>query len=780
MMKLRAARETKKLKNKLKNSEPKTKKGPKKKEATNPFRDTFFFKEIHPSGICQIDELTYSITVELADINYQLSSEDNQIEIFSQYCDFLNSLSSKTKLQLTVYKKKRPLADLQKVLYYQEKGDFLDMYREEMNGVISKKLDEEKNGYRKSILFTFVQKHTKLAHAEKELEMVVDRFSMFAGRLGSKIKKIEQQELLTIVSELLATESQLETKEVDDVLPGTIELKQNKNYMKIDDHYAKTIYLQEYPSELADTFIYELMEIPKEIIVTLHIDPLDQDEAFDLVKTKLAFMEQQKVDEQKKALQNGYDFEMLSYDLSYSLNEAKGLVDDLQNRGQKLYSMTGTIHFRAETEEKLADVHDEVNSVGRRFGFKMIELEFMQEHGMNATLPLGINAVPLDRTLSTASTAIFIPFTIADLIQENGKYYGVNAISKNILSLDRKLLKAPNGFVLGTPGSGKSFSVKREIVNVLLRDAEDEVIIIDPEREYSVLGQNFNGEIIKISSDSATTINPMDINENYGDDTDPVVLKSEFLISLFDLIIGGALGLSSTQKTLIDRVCRRTYESMETGEMPTFIDFYNILKIQEEEEARQLVMDLEIYIEGSLSVFSAQTNVDITKRLVIYDIKDLGKQLKTMGMLIVLDQVWNRITENRERGVRTWLYIDEMQLLFTNEYSENYFFELWSRARKWGAIPTGITQNVETLLLSDLARRMLSNSDFVMMLNQAKSDRTQLVRLFDISEEQEKYVVNSPEGYGLMVFGDTTLPFYDHFPKDTQLYKMMSTKPGET
>lgn len=779
-MKLRAARETKKLKNKLKNSEPKTKKGPKKKEATDPFRDTFFFKEIHPSGICQIDELTYSITVELADINYQLSSEDNQIEIFSQYCDFLNSLSSKTKLQLTVYKKKRPLADLQKVLYYQEKGDFLDMYREEMNGVISKKLDEEKNGYRKSILFTFVQKHTKLAHAEKELEMVVDRFSMFAGRLGSKIKKIEQQELLTIVSELLATESQLETKEVDDVLPGTIELKQNKNYMKIDDHYAKTIYLQEYPSELADTFIYELMEIPKEIIVTLHIDPLDQDEAFDLVKTKLAFMEQQKVDEQKKALQNGYDFEMLSYDLSYSLNEAKGLVDDLQNRGQKLYSMTGTIHFRAETEEKLADVHDEVNSVGRRFGFKMIELEFMQEHGMNATLPLGINAVPLDRTLSTASTAIFIPFTIADLIQENGKYYGVNAISKNILSLDRKLLKAPNGFVLGTPGSGKSFSVKREIVNVLLRDAEDEVIIIDPEREYSVLGQNFNGEIIKISSDSATTINPMDINENYGDDTDPVVLKSEFLISLFDLIIGGALGLSSTQKTLIDRVCRRTYESMETGEMPTFIDFYNILKIQEEEEARQLVMDLEIYIEGSLSVFSAQTNVDITKRLVIYDIKDLGKQLKTMGMLIVLDQVWNRITENRERGVRTWLYIDEMQLLFTNEYSENYFFELWSRARKWGAIPTGITQNVETLLLSDLARRMLSNSDFVMMLNQAKSDRTQLVRLFDISEEQEKYVVNSPEGYGLMVFGDTTLPFYDHFPKDTQLYKMMSTKPGET
>ena len=545
----------------------------------------------------------------------------------------------------------------------------------------------------------------------------------------------------------------------------------------MDDHYAKTIYLQEYPAELSDTFLYELLEIPRELVVTLHINPPDQDEAFDLVKTKLAFMEQQKVDEQKKALQNGYDFEMLSYDLTYSLTEAKELVDDLQNKGQKLFSMTGSIHFNADTVEKLAEIQGEISSIGRQFGFKIIELEFLQEEGLNTALPLGGNSLPLDRTLSTASTAIFIPFTISDLIQENGKYYGVNAISKNILSLDRKLLKAPNGFVLGTPGSGKSFSVKREIVNVLLRDAEDEVIIIDPEREYSVIGKNFNGEIIKIASDSSTTINPMDINENYGDDTDPVVLKSEFLISLFDLIIGGALGLSSTQKTLIDRVCRRTYETIK-DRMPTFVDFYHILK-EQEEEASQLVMDLEIYIEGSLSVFSSETNVDITKRLVVYDIKDLGKQLKTMGMLIVLDQVWNRITTNRERGVRTWLYIDEMQLLFTNEYSENYFFELWSRARKWGAIPTGITQNVETLLLSDLARRMLSNSDFVMMLNQAKSDRSQLVRLFDISEEQEKFVVNSPEGYGLMVFGDTTLPFYDHFPKDTQLYKMMSTKPGE-
>jgi hypothetical protein len=752
----------------------------KEKKALDPFRETFHFEKILPSGICQIDEATFSITIELKDINYHLSSEETQIQVFMQYCDFLNSLGSKTKLQLTIYKKKRPLSDLQAILYYQEHGDELDPYRTEMNGVISRKLDEEKNGFRKNILFTFVQNHNNPELAEKELLILAERFSIFASRLGSKARPLDKKEMLQVLSEILLTEDKAdEAVEVEDVLPETVSLKENKSYIKLDSNLTKTIYMQEFPSELSDDYLYEMLEIPQELVVTLHIDPLEQDEAFDLVKTKLAFMEQQKVDEQKKALQNGYDFEMLSYELSYSLAEAKELVDDLQNKGQKLYAMTGTIYFHADSPEKLGEVHDEIISVGRRFGFKIIDLEFLQEIGLNATLPIGQNMIPMSRTLTTASTAIFMPFTISELIQENGKYYGVNAISKNILSLDRKSLKAPNGFVLGTPGSGKSFSVKREIVNVLLRDEEDEVIIIDPEREYSVIGQNFSGEIIKISSDSHTNINPLDINDNYGDDTDPVVLKSEFLISLFDLIIGGALGLSSTQKTIIDRVCRRTYEYMDE-EMPTLIDFYNVLKEQEEEEAKQLVTDLEIYIEGSLSVFSAKTNVDISKRLVIYDIKDLGKQLKTMGMLIVLDQVWNRITANRERGVRTWLYIDEMQLLFANEYSENYFFELWSRARKWGAIPTGITQNVETLLLSDLARRMLSNSDFVMMLNQAKSDRTQLVRLFDISAEQEKFVINSEEGSGLMVFGDTTLPFYDHFPKDTTLYKMMSTKPGET
>ncbi|MBO0474622.1 ATP-binding protein [Enterococcus ureasiticus] len=744
------------------------------------------YEKMYKNGLCKLLNNSYSISVEVKDINYQLSSNEFQLGVFTKYCDFLNSLGEKTDVQLTLQKSKRSMSEVEEMVFYPSREDNFQSYRDEMNQIVAGKIAEERNGFRKRIIFTFTQKYEKLEHAQKELDALAERFDTYIRKIGSESHILNGQERLQLFSNVFTKKKieesdNIEENSKDMFLPDQIEFKDHKKHIKIGDKYSRILYMAGYPAELSDTFLSELIEIPKELTISLFIKPLDQAEAFDLVRTKLAFMEQQKVDEQKTALKNGYDFEMLPYDLSYSLSEAKELLDDLQNKGQKLFSITATTHISGDSKKQLDEIDEDISAVARRFGFKFLVFDYIQEQCLNSVLPLGINLIPSSRTLTTASTAIFMPFTIPELIQNNGKYYGVNSITKNIISIDRKNLKAPNGFVLGTPGSGKSFSVKREIVNVILRDTEDEIIIIDPEREYSILAENFEGEIVKISGDSKSHINPMDISDNYGDDIDPVVLKSEFLLSLFDLIVGGSLGLSSAQKTIIDRSCRRAYEiaGIEGDRTLTLIDFFNVLKEQKEEEAQQLVIDLEIYIEGSLSVFSHETNVDINKRLVVYDIKDLGQQLKTMGMLVVLDQVWHRITKNRLEGVRTWLYIDEMQLLFTNEYSATYFFELWSRARKWGAIPTGITQNVETLLLSDLARRMLSNSDFVMMLNQAKSDREQLVRLFDISEEQEKYMVNTDEGSGLMIFGETTLPFFDRFPKETQLYKMMSTKPGE-
>lgn len=749
--------------------------------------DSISFNTVYEDGICEISSNQYSISVLLKDINYQLSGEDTQIEVFSKYCDFLNSLGSRTQVQLTIQKVKRDLKEVEEMIFYEKNGDQLDLFRDEMNRTIQDKIAEERNGFKKSIIFTFIQYSASLEEARNNLSSLVEQFEMSVTKMGSSLEVMDGQTRLQVFANMLTKkeveEAKFGTPQVkESFLPTEFDFKKHSKYIGIDEKVAQSLFVSSYPAELSDTFLSEILEVPKEMTVTVIIKPMDQDKAFEIVRTKLAFMEQQKVDEQKKALKNGYDFDMLPYDLQFSLSEGKELLEDLQHNGQKLFDLSMSTFYVAEDVEELEKIRTEIEVVGRRFGFKMTGLDYMQEISMNMVLPSGFVDTPVKRTLTTAGTAVLMPFTIPELIQPNGKYYGINTVTKNIISIDRKQLKAPNGFVLGTPGSGKSFSVKREIVNVLLRDSEDEVIIIDPEREYSLLAENFDGEIVKISSDSNTHINPLDINDNYGDEIDPVLLKSEFIISLFELIIGGSTGLDISYKTILDRVCRHVYEIFQQEgykESPTLIDFYNVLKEQPEEEAQQLVTDLELYIEGSLSVFSHPTNVNIDKRLVVYDIKDLGNQLKTMGMLIVLDQVWNRITANRNRGVRTWLYIDELQLLFTNDYTANYFFELWSRARKWGAIPTGITQNVETLLLSDLARRMLSNSDFVMMLNQAKSDRTQLVHLFDISEEQEKFMTNTQEGAGVMIFGETILPFYDQFPKDTQLYRMMSTKPGE-
>lgn len=757
----------------------------KTKRNKNSLEDSIPYKEFYEDGICELYDGKYSVSLVVDDVSYQLSSEEKKIAFYMDYCNFLNSLDHHTTLQLTIQKKKRSMEEFKSAIFYQEKKDSLDLYRNEMNAILLEKVSEDRNGFDKEIIFTFCQTHETIENARKDLHALIDRFTMFCRRIGTKATILDTDARNKVIGTIFKR-NHLEVEASQSIsvhYPEYIDFKANAQWIKADDFLCQSVYFQEFPADLSDNFLADIMDIPAEFTVSLFINPMSPPEAFDLVRTKLAFMEQQKVDEQKKALKSGYDFEMLPYELSHSLAEAKELLDDLQNKGQKLFEITFSVIYSSETKDGLDKMKGELSSISRRYGFKIGVIPYLQEQCLYNSFPLGLNNIPVHRTVTTASTAIFIPFSTPELIHTNGKYYGINSITKNILSLDRKQLKAPNGFVLGTPGSGKSFSVKREIVNILIQEERDEVIIIDPEREYVALGEKFAGEIVKISNESKTNINPMDINENYGDDVDPTVLKSEFIISFCDLIVGGSMGLSSTQKTIIDRVCRRTYELNSEyrhgGESPTLLDFFQVLKEQPEEEALQLVTDLELYIEGSLSVFSKPTNVDLNNRLVIYDIKDLGRQLKTMGMLVVLDQVWNRITKNRLSGVRTWVYIDEMQLLFSNDYSSNYFFELWSRARKWGAIPTGITQNVETLLLSDMARRMLSNSDFVMMLNQAKTDRTQLVNLFDISEEQEKYMNLTEEGRGLLVFGDSTVPFYDHFPKDTELYKMMTTKPGE-
>lgn len=746
------------------------------------------YRRMMEGGICEVSEGLYSKTFRFSDINYQMIEYEEQENIFNCYCEMLNSCDSETSLQLNVINRKKDKQAFQRDMSYQLQDDQLDSYRQEMNQMLLGKVSEGNSSLIKEKYLTFTQKGNSLEQVKPSLHRLQNELMGHFEGIGCETTALKGLDRLTVSNQTLRAGHHLHFEYSDLLLshltthsviaPTSFDFKYKKHRFKLGDNFGQVLYLRTYPPELSDELIAELTDIPASLEIALHIQPLEQRKALELVKRKLTFMEQQKVDEQKRALKSGYDPDMIPMELRYSMNEAENLLDQMQNDNEKLFDFTFLVFAQHEDEDELEGIVEQVFSVGRKNNCEFAKLDYLQEEGLNSVLMWGGNYVPIERTFTTAGTGVFLPFTAQELTEANGKYYGLNSVTRNIVSFDRRSFKNSNGLILGASGYGKSFASKKEMASVLLKDPDAEIIIIDPEREYTLMAEGLNGEVIHISAGSRNHINPMEINSNYADDEDPVTLKADFVLSMCDLLVGGKQGLSPAQKSLIDRTCRFVYQRYfeEHSDMPTLKDFHNTLKEQPESEAKQLAVDLELYIEGSLSVFSHQTNVDTQARFVVFDVKDLGKQLRTMGMLIVLDQIWNRITENRSKGRRTWLYIDEMQLLVSNEYAENYFFELWSRARKWGAIPTGITQNVATLLLSANVERMLSNSDFIMMLNQAKNDRQRLTELLHLSSQQQRCITNAEAGAGLIFAGNAIIPFFDEFPKDTALYRMMSTK----
>ena len=744
-------------------------------------------------GICEVEPGLYSKSIKFADINYQIAQREEQVEIFTRYCEFLNYFEPSIHLQITIQNRHIDNEDfrVQMLLPTEAKDDGLDRYRREYNAMLSEKSMQGQNSIvREKFLTVAVQAISYEAAVQALARIETDIINNFK-QLGCDIKLLSGAERLEFLHGMFnpgdpflfsydyLLKSSLTTK--DYVAPDSFDFT-NKAYYEFGDSFGQSLYLKDLPPDLSDKLLTELSDIPCNMTITLHVRSVEQEQAFSLVRKKISFMEQQKIDEQKKAIKAGYDVEMIPYELKYSLVEAEELLDDLQNKNQRMFKVTVLIHTSAKALDELNENVYQLMAVARKNNCKLGSLDFLQEDAMNSALPLGRNHVDIQRTLTTASTGILVPFTTQELFQEHGLYYGLNALSRNLIMFDRKTLKNPNGFILGTPGSGKSFSAKREIANMIL-GTDDDVLIIDPEREYASMARAFGGEIIHVSAGSKAHINPLDITMDYADDDSPLLLKSEFVLSLCELLAGGNEGLSAAQKTVVDRACKMTYQAHfanpDKHPVPTLQDFYKVLMAQPEAEAAGIGLSLELYIEGSLSVFAHPTNINVENRFVVFDIRDLGKQLKTLGMLVVLDQIWNRVTRNRALGKRTWIYIDEIYLLFQNEYSANYLFELYKRSRKWGAIPTGITQNVEDLLISDLARRMLSNTDFVMMLNQATSDRVELAALLNISTQQLNYVTNAQAGQGLLVAGKSIIPFIDKFPSDTALYSLMTTKVEE-
>ena len=756
-------------------------------------QDSIPYLQIRVDGICQVTPTHFTKTIQFRDINYQLSDNEDKQAIFDGWCDFLNYFDSSIKFQFSFVN----LTALREsfVRAIPLRSDQFESIQRELSKIIEEQQAKGNNGIVKTKYLTFGIDADNIRSAKPRLERIETDILNNFKRLGVSAEVLNGQERLRVLHDILRMDtpepftfrwedlprSGLSTK--DYIAPSSFLFSRAKDF-RMGKKFASVSFLQILAPELSDRILKDFLDIESNIVVNIHVQSVDQVSAIKTIKRTITDLDKSKIEEQKKAVRAGYDMDLIPSDLATYGAEAKKLLSDLQSRNQRMFLVTFLILNTADTKRQLDNNVFQTNSIAQKYNCSITALDYQQEEGMVSSLPLGLNQIDIQRGLTSSGVAIFVPFTTQELFQDSPEalYYGINALSNNIIMVDRKLLKNPNGLILGTPGSGKSFSAKREISNVFLA-TDDDIMICDPEGEYFPLVQRLEGQVIKISPTSKHHINPMDINLNYSDEENPLSLKSDFILSLCELIVGGKDGLKPVEKTIIDRCVRMVYQDYlndpKPENMPILGDLYDCLRRQEEKEAQFVATALEIYVTGSLNVFNHQTDVDVSNRVVCYDIKELGKQLKKIGMLIVQDQVWNRVTINREAQKSTRYYIDEFHLLLKEEQTAAYSVEIWKRFRKWGGIPTGITQNVKDLLASREVENIFENSDFIYMLNQAAGDRKILAQQLGISPHQLSYVTHSNAGEGLLFYGDTIVPFVDNFPKDTELYRLMTTRPSD-
>lgn len=762
---------------------------------TNSVQDMFPFDEIYPDGTMRFGN-NYSQTMSFHDMNYSLATDEEKTEIFNVWCDIHNYFDSSVKCQLTYLTRKMHDADLNRLVLIAPKVDAYSDVRDEYNSMLSEKLKEGNNSIKKEKYLSFSIVANDYESARNRLQKIQSDIQQKFAKLGIQAFKLDYTQRVQLLHQILnpdepqtladmstIVDSGLTTKDI--IAPTSIVFDTKKGkYFKLNDTYNSIGYLQILAPELEDKFLSLLLDEDNNMLANFSIKAVDQHEAMKFVKGKLSDLESMKIEEQKKAIKSGYDMDILPPELKTKIAEANSLLEDLQSRNERMFLVTITLWYTAHSIEELDNILFQASSTCQSANIQFRIANYQMEESLNTSLPFVQNHLFLDRRLTTTSTAIFIPFNTRELFQTHGKplYYGLNESSKNMIMADRKHLRNPNGLFLGTPGSGKSFLAKREMTNVFLA-TEDDMMIIDPEREYSALVNALGGQVVTISMTSQHRLNPLDINLNNLDDGDPITMKADFVLSMAELIIGGNRGLTPLERSIIDRAVRETYkgylEDPKPQNMPILTDLYNALKAQPEPEAEQLAGAFEMYVTGSLKVFNHQTNVDLRNRVICFDIQEIGKTLRQLGMLIVQDQIWGRVTKNRNISKATRLYIDEFHLLLTEPQTASYSVEIWKRFRKWGGIPTGMTQNVKDLLRSPEIENILDNTDFVCLLNQSSGDRSILCNKLGISESQEKYITTAQQGAGLIIYDNVILPFNDVFPKNTKLYKLLSTKPGE-
>lgn len=753
------------------------------------------FDRMFPDGICRVGLDYYTKTVQFQDINYQLAQQEDKTEIFEEWCAFLNFFDSSVKFQLSFENMATDVSDFEKSIKISHKNDGFDDVRDEYSEVLLHQMEAGNNGLTKTKYLTFGINAESMKTAKPRLIHIETDILNNFKRLGVQAKSLNGSERLELMHRQFhigddakfhfdwkyLTGSGLSVK--DFIAPSSFAFPTGR-YFQIGDMYGCMSFLSIDASDISDRLLADFLSMESSQIVTMHIQSVDQNEAIKTIKHTITELDRSKIEEQKKAVRAGYDMDIIPSDLATYGKDAKALLKELQSQNERMFLLTFLVMNTGKTKQELENNVFQATSIAQKHNCNLVRLDYQQEQGLMSTLPLANNLIEIQRGMTTSSTAIFVPFTTQELFQSGDEalYYGLNALSNNMIMVDRKKLKNPNALILGTPGSGKSFSAKREIANSFLV-TDDDIIISDPESEYSPLVARFGGQVIKISPTSDQFINPMDINMNYSDDDNPIALKADFILSLCELIVGNKDGLRPVEKTVIDRCIRQIYqkyfENPGPENMPILGDLYQALLAQEEPEAKHVATALEIYVSGSLNVFNHRTNVELTNRLVCYDIKNLGKQIKKIGMLVVQDQVWGRVTENRSQGRSTRYYMDEMHLLLREDQTAAYTVEIWKRFRKWGGIPTGITQNVKDLLASKEVENIFENSDFIYMLNQAVGDRQILAKQLNISPHQLSYVTHSGEGEGLLFYGNVILPFVDRFPTNTELYRIMTTRLSE-
>lgn len=755
-------------------------------------QDTIPYEHVCNNYIFQVSPNHFSKTYAFTDVTYTAADEQTEKDIMGSYCDMLNSFDTTDDIQITLHNNVVNEKDFKSRILLKHKNDGFDEYRDEYNDMLLDKMRQGQNGIttKKYITLTVTAVDLQIAQ-QKFLARELSMRGAFQ-RIGSELTPLKANERIRILADIFRGVNQeirpisasefLRGAEKSLCCPDYFEFK--RDYFMFDNKYARMLFLKHngYPAKMLDEILTEVCATALPIVTTINIAPIDPATAIKTINHQLTSMKADQMMKQKKASSHGVFVDVTSADMERSLSEAAKLLSAVQDDGQKLFQVNLPIMVTGDSFEELENNTEKIEAVFRARSAVISRAPFWQEETLASCLPVGNSRLKIRRTMHTTAVAGFMPFNSKELSQEGGVYYGLNSNTNNLIIFNRASLFNANGFILGSSGSGKSFAAKREMVNAFLA-SNDDIIIVDPEREYTNIVKALGGELIYISESSTSHLNPLEISvEEYKKGVDVVSGKFDFFLSFFQTIMDGTV-ISSEQKTVIDNALHDVYKdflSGKTDKMPTLKDYYEILKNNESDVAKSLWQSLELYVYGSMKAFSYESNVDINNRVVVYDIKDLGKQLKPLGMMVVLENLWDRIVRNRERGISTRIYIDEIYLLFRNEESANFLMELYKRARKWGGIPTGITQNVEDLLVSDTARRMLSNSEFVLMLNQHTGDADQLAQLLKIPDTLMSFVDNVPPGSGLIYCGlNGCIPFKDDFPTDTKLYKLMTTKFGE-